>query len=341
MMIKDYLSIFNAPISSVLPGSALTVTQSWLAQATTGAGDGKPDSPLVGGLLSCVGLTVRPVKLASALLEATLETYFRDKEDDTEEERVKPSWVALKSQIRWPSGVQIKELLNECVGGGCVLTLYAYIDRKQGECVSYQEEQALGCSVLEYLRILQAVGPARRSGLEPKLPLLYRKLVVILQRQVVHAGASQLGWVVSCLGQLSDVLLSIADASPGWGRNILGAIGLGSNSVTSMRGKFLARSLAIFIRSLLNSEKTALIEKTIDLSEDGCLKAATLNHPEVKCQLEKLRAYKSNKGFNGFHDLLAWVLQQVEVEENTLQEASLFIDYLVIDKLYTEAFLRN
>ena len=46
-------------------------------------------------------------------------------------------------------------------------------------------------------------------------------------------------------------------------------------------------------------------------------------------------------GFSGFGELVRWVLQQIEEETNTLKDTGLFIDYLVIDKLYTELYHRT
>jgi len=103
----------------------------------------------------------------------------------------------------------------------------------------------------------------------------------------------------------------------------------------------LARALATFIRSLLNVERTGLIEKQIEASEEGSIKELVLQSQDMKIQLEKLRAYKSNKGFSGFQDVLLWVLNQVELEVNLVADTPLFIDYLVRDKLYTEIYLRT
>ena len=64
-------------------------------------------------------------------------------------------------------------------------------------------------------------------GSEAKLALLYRQLVVLLQRQAKFSADQ--GWVVASLLQLTDVLTTIADSSPGWSHNLLGAIGLGSS----------------------------------------------------------------------------------------------------------------
>ena len=116
----------------------------------------------------------------------------------------------------------------------------------------------LAASLLEWLREL-TVQPAA-PGLEPKLPLLYRswhpqpltltpvlyrQLVVLLQRQAQYSTDQ---WVVGALGQFTQILLQLADSSPGWGQNLLGAIGLGSSAAVSVRGKFLARALHLYLR---------------------------------------------------------------------------------------------
>ena len=85
---------------------------------------------------------------------------------------------------------------------------------------------------------------------------------------------------------------------------------LGSSNAQSLRGKFLARSLAIFLRTLMDADKTRLIEKIMDIDGSAvaenaaadnassrlAAKTATLNTPEMKSQLEKLKSFKSNKG---------------------------------------------
>ena len=208
-MIKDYLSIFNTTSNSVLPGSALVVTQSWLAHASS-------SSLLINSFMDHAGLDVRDPKLSSSVLEAALETYFR-------EEEIKPAWNVVKSQIKWPGGTKIKELLEASLGLGNCLVLFAYIDLKHGECLNSQEEQVLASTLLEYLRQLQKFS---LPGIEPKLPLLYRKLVELLYRQVEYSKDSS--WAVNNLVQFTDILVSIAELSPGWGQNLLGAIGLGN-----------------------------------------------------------------------------------------------------------------
>ena len=61
---------------------------------------------------------------------------------------------------------------------------------------------------------------------------------------------------------------------------------------------------------------------------------------EVKPHMDKLAAFKSNKAFSGIHDLVDWVLVQIKDDSNCLADAHLFIDHIVIDKLYTELYLQ-
>ena len=195
----------------------------------------------------------------------------------------------------------------------------------------------LASSVLEWLRSL-SLAPGLGAGAEAKLPLLYRQLVTLLQRQ------NQLGpepaWTVAALLQLCDVLAAIADTSPGWGQNLLGAIGLGSSNTVSHKGKFLARSLLVYLRMLVNSKRTSLMEKLLD-EDSADSRKKLISSPEVKPHVEKLSSFKSNKAFSGIHDLIDWVLYQIKDESNTLADAHLFIDHIVIDKLYVELYLQT
>jgi hypothetical protein len=49
---------------------------------------------------------------------------------------------------------------------------------------------------------------------------------------------------------------------------------------------------------------------------------------------------KNNKGFLGLYELIDWVLLQVHDESNTLDDAHNFIDYLTINKLYVELYMK-
>lgn len=190
-------------------------------------------------------------------------------------------------------------------------------------------------TVLEWLRNISLdTGP----GVEPKLPLLYRQIVTLLQRQ--NEFSVDQGWTCSIILQFCDVLASIADSSPGWGQNLLGAIGLGSSNVLSHKGKFLARSLLVYLRMLVNMKKTSLMEKLLD-DDSLASRKIMLTSSEIKPHIEKLSSFKSNKAFSGIHELVDWVLQQVKDDSNTLADAHLFIDHVVIDKLYVELYLQQ
>ena len=173
--------------------------------------------------------------------------------------------------------------------------------------------------------------------MEPKLPLLYRQFLVLLHRQSVYS--SDQVWVVGALVQFCDVLLIIADSSPGWGQNFLGAIGLRSSADISLKGKFLARALYIYLRILVNADKTGLVEKELD-EESTEKRNLVMSSAEVKPHMEKISNLKNNKAFSGIHDVIDWVITQTKDETNTLADATLYIDHLVVNRLYTDLFLK-
>jgi len=321
-LVKDFLTVLNSNNASVLPGSALMVLQSWLTNQS-----GK--SSALHSLLNQAGMAVNDIKVASTLLESVLEACFKDSEDDYD-----PAWGPIIDHISWPSGMRLQQLLDQSVGSGHILLLFAYISFKRPQCISSKEEQVLAVSMLDWLRLLsQQPCP----GMEPKLPLLYRELVVLLQRQ--SAYSTDQAWVVSALVQFCDVLLTVADSSPGWGQNILGAIGLRSSTGISYNGKFLARALYIYLRMLVNQDKTGLVEKELD-EESSEKRKLILSSVEVKPHMEKISGFKSNKAFSGIHELIDWVINQTKDETNTLADSHLYIDQLVVNKLYLDLYLK-
>ena len=83
-----------------------------------------------------------------------------------------------------------------------------------------------------------------------------------------------------------------------------------------------------------------MIEKLLD--EDSALSRKNmLTSSEIKPHVEKLSSLKSNKAFSGIHDLVDWVIKQIKDESNTLEDADLFLDNIVIDKLYVELYLQK
>ena len=321
-LVKDFLTVLNSNNASVLPGSALMVLQSWLNNQS-----GK--SSALHSLLNQAGMAVNDIKLASTVIESVLESCFKDSEEDYE-----PAWGPILDHISWPSGSRIQQLLDQSVASGHILLLFSYISFKRPQCISSKEEQVLASSLLDWLRLLsQQPCP----GMEPKLPLMYRQLIVLLQRQ--SAYSTDQAWVVRALVQFCDVLLTIADSSPGWGQNILGAIGLRSSTVISHKGKFLARALYIYLRMLVNQDKTGLVEKELD-EESSEKRKLILASPEVKPHMEKISGFKSNKAFSGIHELIDWVLTQSKDETNTLADSHLYIDQMVVNRLYLDLYLK-
>ena len=320
-VVKDFLSLLNSNNNSVLPGSALMVLQSWLSQQDHRA------SP-VHSLLNQAAVCINDVKTATTVMEAVLETWFKETEDEGQ-----PHWTDALAHISWPTGTRISQILEQSVQSGHILLLHAYLKYRRPQVSSIKEEQMITSTLLDWLRNLSL---ETGQKMESKLPLLYRQVIVLLQRQ--NEFNMDQSCTVNMILQFCDILSAIADSSCGWGQNFLGAIGLGSSNTLTHKGRFLARSLLIYLRTLVNQNKTALLEKLLD--EDSVSSRKTLlMSSEVKPHIEKMSTFKSNKAFSGIHDLIDWVLEQVKEESNTLADCHLFLDKIVIDKLYVDLFL--
>ena len=145
VLVKEFLAVFNTPAASVLPGAALTVTQSWLAV-------GAAPALILPSLLGQVAGSVREPRLVADLLEAALESFFRDgnnnsssSNSEVEEDGPRrspsrrPSWNALRGVIQLPSGTAVGPVLEAAVRSGHCLLLYAYVDARQASCMSLKE----------------------------------------------------------------------------------------------------------------------------------------------------------------------------------------------------------
>merc|ERR1712098_173645 len=166
-------------------------------------------------------------------------------------------------------GTRIQQILGQAVQSGHVLLLFAYLQFRRPQASSIKEEQMITSTVLEWLRnISLETGP----GVEPKLPLLYRQLVTLLQRQ--NEFSVDQGWTCSIILQFSNVL--------------------------SHKGKFLARSLLVYLRMLVNMKKTSLMEKLLD-DDSLASRKSMMSSSEIKPHIEKLSSFKNNKAFSGIH----------------------------------------
>ena len=149
---------------------------------------------------------------------------------------------------------------------------------------------------------------------------------------------------MSSLLQLTDILAAVADSSPGWSHNLLGAIGLGqAGQAVSHRGRFLARALVMYLRCLVTADGSGLVEKILEeeAMEGGqTQRRAVMELAEVRQQMDRLNGMKNNKAFLGLHDLVDWAVEQVTDETNTLEDAHNFLDYLTVNKLYVELYVR-
>lgn len=166
-LVKDYLATLNSPSSSVLPGSALMVLQSWLASSS-------PSPILLHALLAQTAVVVSEAKSAATVLESVLEAKFQESGAENQ-----PSWNTALQHLTWPpTPPRLTALLSASMSQGGALVLHAHIRHRHPGCASAQEERLLAISLLEWIRDM--AGRPAALGMEPKLPLLYRQLVGVL-----------------------------------------------------------------------------------------------------------------------------------------------------------------
>ena len=155
-VVKDFLTLLNSNSSSCLPGAAVMVLQSWL-------GGLHRASPPLHALLAQAAVCINEVRVAAAVLEAVLESWFRDTEDDNSDN----SWGAVLGLLAWPAGTRMTQVLEQSVQAGHILLLHAYLSYRRPQAASIKEEQMLASSVLEWLRSL-SLAPGLGAGAEAK-----------------------------------------------------------------------------------------------------------------------------------------------------------------------------
>ena len=95
----------------------------------------------------------------------------------------------------------------------------------------------------------------------------------------------------------------------------------------------------VFPEEHIQKLRLDLIEEELD-EESTEKRNLVMSSAEVKPHMEKISNLKSNKAFSGIHDVIDWVMTQTKDETNTLADATLYIDHLVVNRLYTDLFLK-
>ncbi len=144
---------------------------------------------------------------------------------------------------------RLEEVVSASVDRGSALVLYAFLRWKMGKCGSLKDEEKLIRMVVEWLKALKF-----NDRLEPKLPLLYASLFLLLQRQLEHGDSTS---AVSAHSRLTSLAEELERAAGARGGSILGFLsGGGGGQALTPRAKFLALALALLIRANVAEDST-------------------------------------------------------------------------------------
>ena len=165
-LLTEIVTLLNGNQNSILPTVALAVIKEWLARPKTVSDLSFTRSTgLLREFMTISGRTVKNPTLLSPLLEAIMEAYFRDAEEDEEDEN---SGVEALETGSWPelAGIQIfpdettpkkgaksrtGDLVETALKEAHVLVLYHFLLRKKRGCVNLKDEREVMELVLQYL----------------------------------------------------------------------------------------------------------------------------------------------------------------------------------------------
>ncbi|XP_069674865.1 ectopic P granules protein 5 homolog isoform X3 [Periplaneta americana] len=217
----------NTPIAQLTTDCCIT----WLSSRDC-------TSVVLQAFLRVLGTTVTSPEALGAILEAALQAFFRH----TLSPLPAPEWHMAVSFLQ-PCVPRQPPLEDTLLSNGHLLSLYALLLKRLPNCRDIREEASVLSNLVDWLTTIKPT-----ESLEPKLPLLWGKVLVLSLRQCEYSGDRDTA--VKCLRKLVQSLLLLAeDRAGGWG--ILGAIGLRKQSPLSVRCRLLSRALAVFIMAQL------------------------------------------------------------------------------------------
>ncbi len=332
--LRQSLTLLNARSNSPLPEETLRILRTiWLPLV------GGWRNPLLIATMLEAGICVANPEHLSPLLESCLQTFFKE-EDDGEEafqaevEKVNgDAWSLALPHLTLPADQKkLDGLVKMSVEQGNGLVLYAVLRSKLAKCSSLKDEEKLLRTVLDWVK-----GARWSEVLEPKLPLLYASLFLLIQRQIEHGDAKA---VVSAYTYLTDLVEALEKSSHARGTSLfsLSALGIGSTPAMTPRARFLALSLALLIRSNI-SEETAYVFLRRGDADAGATKP-TPSEP-TRHLTNLLENLKTQKAYFGLSDLIDHVLTLSKDNEKDIRSPQEFVHYVLCNGLYVEKYLNT
>ncbi len=151
-LIRELFPLVNASTGSVLPSVAVDVMAHWCSSHTA-------QSPMLAAMLQLIGYSINSAANVSSLLEAALEAFFCDVEDDEGQLNApttspgSDAWLPILQMTSLPQEAnRTRDVLDHAVQHGHALVLYLYLRKRQPTCLSLKEESVLILSIIDWLR---------------------------------------------------------------------------------------------------------------------------------------------------------------------------------------------
>lgn len=338
LLLTELLGAVNQPPGSALGAMALESCVSWLSSLGSVPGSQRQSVVVVPALLKVIGSTVNDSAALGSLLEATFEAYFNNASG---EERSIGQWSNAVSILQ-PTVPRQPPTEDVLIANGHLLSLHGLLLLQLRSCRDIREEAIILTSLTSWLN---SVRPTEQ--LEAKLPLLWRQVLYLAQRQVCESGDRAAA--SSSLHQLVQHANTVAEhKAGGWG--LLSAIGIGKQLSVSPRCRLLCRFLCAFVSAQLPESKTDynLVRSTPNSPGSVTNGPSTKSDPSLDIHpnadalknLVALEALLSNKMYAGVRSCIEASVIYVRNPENSLHNATEILQTLS-KQLYTERYLHT
>ncbi|KAF2894637.1 hypothetical protein ILUMI_11535 [Ignelater luminosus] len=279
------------------------------------------DSEILKAFLRTLAVSVTDNDVVATLYECAVQTYFFN---SASQNAVK-SWKNLANLIK-PYPPKLNELEQVLIAQGKLLALHALLVQKVATCA---DSLALLNQILHWLENIKI-----NTSLEDKLPLFWSQLLYLA---LIHSNIdeSTAGLV---LYKFSQYLLQItADKGiSGWGKGILGAIGIVKQDSLSLKFRFLCRALAGYVLAQLPDTKGVpqIVRYTANAS-------APVGQPGGNTECVKiLLGLDFGQSQGEIKNCAELALKQIQDPANSLHSSRKFLS-LLVTQLYMKPYLQE
>ncbi|XP_077501047.1 ectopic P granules protein 5 homolog [Amblyomma americanum] len=197
--------------------------------------DERPGHPVLLAVLAAACTNIASVQHLVCVTEACLAAFF---EENTAADG---GWAQAAAAFRVPE-LTVADFREQCAMQGAHLTQMCYLMHCLPQCRSPEDERALLDQLADWVSQGRAGGES-----EPKLLLLWAKLLTLSLRQLDFGGSPQV--VARLLGNFCATLGVLGEDRDTGG--LLGALGMGRRSTVSVQFRFCCRVVAAFVAARL------------------------------------------------------------------------------------------